>query len=121
MYKLVLLMFSFLFFTLSSCYYDVEEDLYPASACNTDAVKYNNDILPILSRSCFSCHSTSANLGNVTLEGYDKLKFYVNSGALSGSINHRSGFSQMPQNTSKLAACDIAKIDKWIADGSPEN
>ena len=106
---------------LSACYYDSEEALYPASECVTTNMSYQNNIVPILQRNCYVCHSAAANTANVTLEGHGSLMQFVNSGQLLGAINHASGFTPMPQNAPKLIACEIAKIEQWVADGAPNN
>jgi hypothetical protein len=79
------------------------------------------NIVPILERNCYVCHSVAANTANVTLQGYAELIKYVNNGKLLGVIRHDSGFTPMPQNASKLISCDIAKIEQWILDGAPDN
>jgi hypothetical protein len=106
---------------VTGCYYDVEEILYPAGACNTDNMSYQTHIAPILQRNCYSCHSAAANTGNITLEGHAALLPYVTSGRLLGAVRHESGFQAMPQNASKLIECDIAKIERWVQDGSLNN
>ena len=107
----------------TSCYYDVLEERYPATECVTDNLSLQANIVPILERNCYVCHSTTdgPNNGNVILEGYTELFKYADSGQLSGAINHRSGFAEMPKEKPKLSDCDIAKIDQWIADGAPDN
>lgn len=105
----------------SSCYYDVAETLYPAATCSTTNMSYVTDINPILQQNCFSCHSASVNNGNVTLEGYNQLIPYVNNGHLVGTIKHQSGFSPMPQNSSPLSDCEIAKIEQWVIQGAQNN
>jgi hypothetical protein len=105
----------------SSCYYDVEEELYPFSSCNTQNMSFQNNIVPILQRNCYVCHSVAVNTANITLEGHANLIKYVNSGQLLGAIKRESGFVPMPQNASKLIACDIAKIEQWIFEGAPNN
>ncbi len=115
---LVLLILAGLF--TAGCYYDNEEDLYPGG-CNTENVGYAADIVPVVNANCLSCHSTAAGLGGVRLQGYDAIKVWVNNGRLLGAVRHDTGFSRMPQNASKLSACTIAKIEKWIADGAPNN
>jgi hypothetical protein len=107
----------------SSCYYDVEELLYPPVACVTDNMSLQLNIEPILDRNCYTCHSTIAGPanGNIILEGYDELIKYVNSGQLVGAINHDSEFEAMPQNAPKMGNCDISKIEQWVADGALNN
>jgi hypothetical protein len=103
------------------CYYDIEEELYPSVECQTDNLSFQSDIAPIIQRNCLGCHSQAANQGNVVLEGYNRLKTYVDNGKLQGVINHRAGFSPMPKNQPKLLECEIAKIEQWIADGALDN
>lgn len=115
----VLLIFAVL--AISSCYYDSEEDLYPADACNADNISFQNDIQPILLANCLVCHSAAANLGNVNMEGYTAVLKYVNNGSFLGSVQHGSGFSPMPKSAPKMDACRISKIQSWIQAGSPNN
>jgi hypothetical protein len=85
-------------------------------------MSYQMNIEPILRQNCYVCHSAAVNTANITLEGHSQLiKHTTGSGRLLGAIKHQSGFSKMPKNASKLLACDIAKIEQWIQDGSPNN
>lgn len=106
---------------LGACYYDNEEELYPPTDCRTENMSYQSDVVPIISNNCYVCHSAIANNGDVTLEGYDEIKKYVDSGQLMGAINREPGFSPMPQDGPKLNDCSISKIESWIADGAPNN
>jgi len=110
-------------FFLHGCYYDVEEELYPStgSSCDTLNVTYAADIVPILQQSCYTCHSIGANLGGVTVEGYDEIIVLVEDGRLAGAVNHLSGFSPMPKDASQLDDCSLALINNWINDGALNN
>lgn len=106
------------------CYYDKEEILYPASACDTTAVTYSQTVTGILSARCYVCHNTTsaaASGAGIQLDGYNKLKVYVDNGRLVGAITHAGGFSPMPKNATKLSNCDIARIQAWIRNGAPNN
>lgn len=107
--------------TAGGCYYDVEEDLYGPVICTTENQSYVHDVVPIIQNNCYVCHAQGVNLGNVTLEGYNSLKVYVDNGKLVGVINHSSGFPQMPQGASKLSDCNISKIEAWIDQGALNN
>ena len=106
---------------ITSCYYDVEEEIYGTTNCSDQNMSYQNDIIPILSENCYQCHSAQNNFGNVTLEGHNRLLQYVNSGQLLGAIKHDSGYSPMPKNASMLLECQIEKIESWINEGSMNN
>lgn len=108
---------------LNGCYYDVEETLYPAelNPCDTTNVTYSGTIQPILQQNCYSCHSDAANLGSVSVEGYDNVLALVNDGRLVGSINYQAGFSPMPSDAPKLSDCNLLKIDTWISHGALNN
>lgn len=111
-------------FTLSSCYYDIEEELYPNSAsntCETTNLSYSQDIDPILRSACYSCHGFGIGLGNVTLEGFSNLQAYINDGSLIGSVDHGQGFSPMPKGGTKLSDCSINKIKVWVNTGASNN
>ena len=101
--------------------YDVEEELYPTTECETNGITYSGIILPIIENNCYSCHDAANNFGGITLEGYTQLKSYVDNGSLLGVIRHDSGFSPMPKNLAKLLDCEIAKIETWINNGAPDN
>lgn len=121
MNKLILIWISISILTLTACYYDVEEDIYPTLACATDNVTYSGTIAPLLQANCLTCHSAAANFGNITLEGYTQVKRYVDNGQLMGAVRHESGFSPMPKNQPRMADCNIEKIARWITDGALNN
>jgi hypothetical protein len=128
MYTSVRLILSFLFFlsllSLSSCYYDKEEILYPGTACDVSNVTYSATVTGILSPHCYSCHNTAnagAVGGGISLDSYTKLLPYVTNGKLMGSINHAGGYSPMPKSATKLSSCDIQKIQAWVTAGAPNN
>ncbi len=116
-----LLIFLLLLLGVQSCYYDVEEEIYPSTECMTTDVTYSTVVLKIIQKNCYQCHDEANNFGGVTLEGYDNLKGFVDNNQLLGVIRHESGFSPMPQNRAKLLDCDIEKIETWISAGALNN
>lgn len=106
---------------ICGCYYDVEEELYPTTECQTDDMSLASDIIPILTQDCMQCHSNAANFGNVSLEDYEDLLQYVEDGSLLGVVKHDSGFSPMPKGAAKLLDCEIEKIQAWINNGALNN
>ena len=111
----------------SSCYYDNEEYLYPATAdCNTDNMSYANDVWPVISSSCTGCHGGANPSGGIKLENYTDVSGAGaiqagNYGSLYGAISHASGNSPMPKNSNKLPDCTISKIKAWIDQGMQDN
>ena len=120
-YRFWMLITVFIVAGWSSCYYDVEEELYPSLECQTAAVTYSGTILNILEQACYGCHDRASNFGNVTLEGYDNLRTLVDNGMLLGVIRHEPGFSPMPKNRAQLIECDIEKVEAWINGGALNN
>lgn len=106
---------------LYSCYYDVEEEIYPTIECAVDDVRYSEHVLPIIQNNCYSCHDANSNFGGVTLEHFDQLKRYVDNGKLLGVMKHQPGFSPMPKNAAQLVKCDIEKIEAWVNAGANDN
>ena len=107
----------------SSCYYDVESELYPNKpACDTLNVTYKLTIKPILERNnCLNCHNTGLNSGGVNLDNYSSLAPTIASGKLLSSVNHDGKASKMPQGGAKIPDCDLKKIEIWIKNGAPDN
>ncbi len=113
---------------LSSCYYDSQEELFGITACDTTAVSYADDILPILNDQCMVCHSTSAAPivgGDNDMEGYDNLMGFVVAGDPENSLFYASvawltGTVPMPrpEGSSKLSDCELALIRSWISQGA---
>lgn len=109
---------------LTGCYYDVEEELYPAASaadCDTSNATYSLKVLPVIQSNCYSCHSGLAPLGIISLEGYANLKTYADDGRLMGVITHAAGFPAMPQGGTKLNDCTISVIQTWIDNGALNN
>lgn len=110
--------------TFSSCYYDIEEELYPAyslNSCDTTDISFAQDIEPMLRTACYTCHGSGIGLGNVTLEGYSNLQTYISNGSLLGSVEHSAGFSAMPKGGTKMSDCSISILKVWIRQGASNN
>lgn len=105
----------------SSCLSDSEDELLmDIDACDTLHVTYSANIQPMLATNCYSCHKTGIASGQVVLDNYASVKQYAQNGNLLSAIEHRPGFSPMPQNADKLTDCEIAKVRAWIDLGLPE-
>lgn len=125
MKKLFILSLCFCLSWLTSCYYDVEEELYPGPACDLTAVSFSNQITTTVQTYCLNCHSTAASGisgGGIVLETYAGVKEQVDNGKLISAVTHEGGASPMPKGSgSKIPVCNIEYIKTWIAAGSPNN
>src|SRR6478672_12655645 len=108
-------------FSVSSCYYDKEEVLYPDSICDTADVRYSTTIQPVLSSNCVSCHGGSTPSAGIKLDTYEGVSIQAANGRLWGAVSHSANFSPMPKNANKLSNCNLAKIKKWLDAGHPNN
>jgi len=107
---------------MQSCYYDNVEDLYPQlPECDTTNVTYSNNVWPIINSNCTGCHGGNAPAGNIRLENYNDISSAANNGSLLGTIRHENGWSPMPKGGGKLNNCDIAKIETWVNQSTPDN
>jgi hypothetical protein len=124
--KITLKIFMFLVITtITGCYYDSEERLYPKlyNPCDDIEVTFSSTVTTIL-QPCQSCHSNSASSdegGGIRLEKYADVMTVVKNGKLMGSVKHDKKFIPMPDGGSKLPACEIAQLQKWIDNESPNN
>lgn len=110
--------------SITGCYYDSEEVLYPklSNPCNDTVVTFSGTVTTIL-QPCQSCHSNSnaSSSGNgIKIQDYADVLTAVNNGKLMGSINHTSAYP-MPKGGGKLPDCEIAQLQKWIDNGTLNN
>jgi len=116
----------FLLLSLSGCYYDNGETLYPRlnDTCDVSNVTWLVTVKPILTSGWLGCQSSvsaASSGGGIRLESYTDVKTVVNNQKLYGSISHSSGYSPMPKGGNKLSSCNLQQIKKWIDNGAPEN
>lgn len=113
--------------SVTGCYYDNEERLYPqvSTGCDLSNVTYSASVVPILQASCLSCHSNSAvsrgDGGGIKLENYSDVKALAVNGKLMGVVNHATGYSAMPLGGGKLTDCEISTLQTWINNGTLNN
>jgi uncharacterized membrane protein len=89
-----------------------------STTCDTSNITLSGTVKPILENYCTGCHAGSAPSGNISLTNYNGIKASADNGSLLGSVEHASSFAAMPPDASKLSACQISKIEKWIALGA---
>lgn len=109
-----------------SCYKDNKEDMYGlgiGNDCDTTDVTFSATISPVLQSKCATsgCHDAGTQSSGVNLSAYSGAKSIAVNGSLMQVINHASGYPAMPQGGAKLDDCTIAKIQKWVNDGAPNN
>ena len=92
--------------------------------CDTTKFTFVSAIVPILSKYCYSCHSTqsAATLGGGTiLDSYSGVLAQVNNGKLLADLRHASGANYMPLGGAQLSDCKIIQFSKWIEAGAQNN
>lgn len=92
-------------------------------SCDTSSVKYATSVKPLIDFKCKGCHGPVSPGGGFRLTNYAETKIQADNGKLWGAINHAAGFKPMPYpiGNSKLEACELAKIQIWLAQGAPDN
>lgn len=120
-----LLLFSGILLSVSSCYYDKEELLYGINngTCTdtTSGTSYSQQVVPVFQQFCYSCHTGSFPSGGILMGTYAADKAIGQNGTLYGSISHANGYSPMPKGMSKMTACQIASVKRWIDNAMPNN
>jgi hypothetical protein len=89
------------------------------ATCDTVVISFDKSVWPIIEKNCVSCHSSTNTSAGIDLSSYAKIIPFVTNGKLYGSITHAIGYKPMPSPTTKLNACDVAIIRKWIRGASP--
>ncbi len=120
--KFPIAIYALMAISLNSCYYDTEENLYPnPPTCDTIAVSYSNDIIPIFESKCYSCHGNNTTVSVIEFEGYAYLIAVLASKNFLAAINRSPGAIAMPLGADKLPDCQIYKIEAWIHQGKQNN
>jgi hypothetical protein len=112
-----------IFATLSSCYFDKGETLYPnAKNCDTTNVRYSVEIRETIDNFCIGCHNPFTLNGNVNLENYAGVKDATLNNKLVTAISYENPDpnKNMPP-VSKLDPCTINRIKAWVAQGALNN
>jgi uncharacterized membrane protein len=93
------------------------------NVCDTTTFTYSGAIQTIIANNCGGCHGTSPGTANVYLGTYASAKAYItaNTTLFLNAINwtSTSAAMNMPQS-SKMVACKITQIQKWINNGYPQ-
>jgi mono/diheme cytochrome c family protein len=96
------------------------KDANCTSSCDTNNFAYTAGVKPIIDQYCLGCHSGTSPQGNLLLNSYTAVKNAVLNRNLVNCINYTTGFFPMPQGL-KLSDCEIRRVEKWVANGMPDN
>lgn len=84
-----------------------------AIACDTSGImNFDENVWPIINRSCVSCHSGENPQGGLLLDDYCKVAVQSNNGKLA-KVLRGSGLPLMPPSGA-LPLCEIRQIELWI-------
>lgn len=121
------------FRTLPKTAFPIMIMLVLAIACNKDQTPdtvdctgitptYTSDIKAILDVSCAKsgCHDTEYHENGYDLSTYATAKPVSQNDRFLGAIQHKNGFTPMPENSGKLSQENIDLITCWVQNGSPE-
>lgn len=116
---------SFLFLLLvllGGCRHGENELVEPGMPCDTTAVSYAADIVPLLQQHCAlpECHVPGGD-GTGDFTTYAGVLGQVPDGDLLQSIQYLPGAIPMPPSGNSIPACDIAYVIAWVNAGAQEN
>jgi hypothetical protein len=106
------------------CEFKNEEELF-GTGCDTVDLNYD-DIKPIISGYCLTCHNDPPTIAPFKLNTYTDLVDAVKNKHLKEAVTHTPGFIPMPYDPSKpdiglkLDSCSLLKIKVWIRNGTPQ-
>jgi hypothetical protein len=122
-FLLVALAISSFVLYLAGCSKASEDKLAGNTTCDTTAVSYSLQIVPILQSICYNCHGngSTAGSGGIDLSTYAHLKVYALNGYLVGNVSHSPGYNAMPYGLPMLPACEVNTIAAWVHQGILNN
>jgi mono/diheme cytochrome c family protein len=91
-------------------------------ACSGTTPTYTQEIKAIMDLNCAisGCHNASSKKSGYDLSSYNGTKAAAAKTAFLGSIQHKSGYSDMPKGKSQLSSADLEKIACWVQNNTPE-
>jgi cytochrome c553 len=107
-----------------TCKHDIpltDDGNNPADTCGTVEFTYSGAVAPMMTTYCTRCHNATTARAGINLSSYEGVKTVALNGRLMGSIKKATGYKPMPPGTTKLSACQIYQIEKWVQDGTPNN
>lgn len=107
---------------LSSCAYNVESELYPTEVpCDTTAVSFAGNVLPLVEDRCAGCHSGSSPAAGLELTTYAEIRAIGISGMLSDRVNRSDMDELLMPPDGPLSDCSLRTLAAWVNDGCLEN
>lgn len=109
------------FLLVDGCYYDVEEELYPDTICDTTGVTFSGTIQPLMQSYCAvpTCHVTVGGNGMGDLSDHAGVMLKVDDGSFADRLFVQRDMP--PAGNTQLRACDLEKIQVWLNAGAPNN
>lgn len=95
--------------------------------CDTTAITFSGNILPIMDAYCTGCHDHTSPSGSIDLTAYngtgsfDGISDVAADGRLVGAVTGAAGYSFMPSGGMPLPDCLIEQIMTWVDEGYPDN
>lgn len=90
--------------------------------CTSQTPTYANNVKAIIDSKCaFSgCHNAGTAAAGINLSDYANVSSQAEQDRFIGSIEHLSGYSNMPRNGSQLSTAERQTIYCWIQTGKPQ-
>src|SRR5687767_4218564 len=77
--------------------------------------EYQKSVVPVLEKSCFTCHNDRAKLGNLSLQAYtDPAAALAHPEVWQKVLNRLAAGEMPPRNAAPLAAADATAVMAWI-------
>ncbi len=103
---------------LTSCYYDVDEVLYPGgTTCDSVSVDFQTVIKPMIEAKCATSGCHVSGTGRKVLSTDQDILDIVNDGRLEDRVVKRR---DMPP-VQPLSTCEVTYIKSWLAKSAPVN
>lgn len=117
MSKRVLLFSLITIISISACSDDDDNGNNGSENCETEGMRYTEDIKPIIDANCATagCH----NSGTRAMTTYEEVRDYALDGVLVTRINLPSSNALSMPPSGPLDDCTIEKINAWVNDGAP--
>lgn len=84
-------------------------------------VTYSGEIAPMLQGNCTGCHSGRNGVAGLDMSDFNTVKQNAVIGKLQGSISHDPSYLPMPPRGLAISMSNVDQLNKWVAEGCPNN
>ena len=99
-----------------------KKDAIDTAVCTGTTPTYTANVKAIMDASCAlsGCHSAASKKSGYDLSSYAGTSAGAAKTAFLGSVQHKSGYTVMPEGASQLSSAQLTTLACWVQNSTPQ-